>query len=134
MPSAVGFLNTGQLAGEGLQRFVPGDTFKFAFAAFANSFLGIHQSLRMMDVLPESPASQTGPELSRFLNIVALDPQNPIVLHMQLERAAPTTVKGGSGADDFYITIGLIDTFIAHCSPLTKNSVEIYCQFSRFQP
>jgi hypothetical protein len=68
----------------------------------------------MVDILPEGPATQTGPELFRFGNIVAFHPQKSVVLYVQLKGASPAAVKGGCGADDFNITIGLIDTFIAH--------------------
>ena len=80
---AVGFLYTCQLAGQHLQGFVPRDALKFAFAAFTDTFLGIHQALGMVDVLPEGPASQTGPELFGFGNIVAFHPQNSVVLYVQ---------------------------------------------------
>jgi len=104
--AAVGFLNTGQLTGEGLQCLIPGDALKFAFTAFTDTFLGIHQPLGVVDVLPEGPASQAGPELIRFRNVVAFDSQNSIVFDMQLEGASPATVKGRSGADDLNAIIG----------------------------
>jgi hypothetical protein len=68
----------------------------------------------MVNVLSEGPASQTGPELLRFRNIVALDAQDAIVFYVQLKRASPTTVKGRSGTDDFNIAIGLAVSFITH--------------------
>jgi hypothetical protein len=116
---AVGFLYAGQMAGQHIQSFIPGDTFEFAFTTLTDPFLRVHQSLRMVDILPECPATQTGPELLRFANIVALDPHNSIVFDMQLERAASAAVEGGCGAYDFNITIRLTDIFIAHFSLLT---------------
>jgi hypothetical protein len=80
----------------------------------------------MVNVLPQGPASQAGPELLRFRNIVALDPQNSIILYMQSERASPTTVKSGGGADDCYIIIGLADHVIAHLSlPIIEYACKI---------
>jgi hypothetical protein len=76
----------------------------------------------MVDVLPEGPASQTGPELFRFGNIVAFHPQNSVVLYVKLEGASPAAVEGGSGADDLNVAIGLADYVIAHLFfPLAKN-------------
>jgi hypothetical protein len=68
----------------------------------------------MMDVLAEGPASQAGPELLRFRNIVTFNPQDTVVLHVQLERAAATTIKRACGADDFNIVFFLAGISIAH--------------------
>jgi hypothetical protein len=115
---AVCFFYARQLVGHHPQCLVPGDALEFAFAAFTDPFLGIHQALGMVDILPEGPASQTGPELLRFRNIVAFNPQNSIVFDMQLERTSPTAIKGRSGADNCYIIIGLADYVVAHLSLL----------------
>jgi hypothetical protein len=70
----------------------------------------------VVDVLAEGPASQAGPELIRFSNIVAFDSQNPIVFYVQLKGASPPAIEGGSGADDLNIPVGLADILIVHFS------------------
>jgi len=70
-----------------------------------------------MDILPECPAPQTGSELFGFGGVIALDSKDAVVFDMQAKRTSPPTVKGRCGAYDFYITIGMADTFIAHFGP-----------------
>jgi hypothetical protein len=57
--------------------------------------------LRVVDVLPEGPASQAGAQLFGLGNIVAFNPQDPVVLYVQLKGASAAAVKGGRGANDF---------------------------------
>jgi hypothetical protein len=83
----------------------------------------------MVDILPEGPASQTGSELLRFGNIVAFNPQNPIVPDMQPERTAPAAVESGRGSENFNFAIGLVHTFTTHFSLLINRRVGAVFQF-----
>jgi len=68
----------------------------------------------MVDVLPESPATQAGPKLFGLSNIIAFNPQNAVAPHVQFERTSSAAVKSGCGSDDFDSFIRLTVICILH--------------------
>jgi hypothetical protein len=61
----------------------------------------MHEPFRMMNILPVSPAPQTGPELLAGLgNVIAFHTQYLVVLDVQLDRAAPPAVECRCSTDD----------------------------------
>ena len=112
-----------------LERVVPGNALEFALAALTDAFLRKHQSLGVMDVLAKSAASQAGAQLFGLFGVIAFDSEDPVVLDVQADRTSAAAVKGGSGADNFYIPIRLADSIIAHffllIIRLFKNTVTL---------
>jgi hypothetical protein len=74
--------------------------------------------LRVVDVLPEGPASQAGAQLFGLFGVIPLDSEDAVIFDVQANRASAAAVKSGRGANDFYIAICLADTFFAHFSLL----------------
>jgi len=85
--------------------------------------------LRVVDVLPEGPASQAGAQLFGLSGVIPLDSEDAVVFDVQANGASAAAVKSGRGADDFYTAIRLAATFIVHFSLLIirlfKSSVTL---------
>jgi hypothetical protein len=102
---SIGFFDVFEPAGKRVQGLIPGYAFKFAVTLWAHSFLGNHQPVRVMDVLPVRPASETGSKLLIWISdVIALHPDNPVVFHMQFDGTSAPAVEGRCCPDDFYIT------------------------------
>jgi hypothetical protein len=70
--------------------------------------------LRVVDILSEGPAPQTGSELLRFPGVISLDSQDTVVFYMETDGASSTAVEGRCGANDFNIALRQADICIAH--------------------
>jgi hypothetical protein len=103
------------LPGDGGKRFIPGDSFKLAFASLSNPFHGILETIRGIQPLPISTTPETGPEL-RLFAIICLNPGYDSILNIYLEQAGAATVGIACRVDNLFRVIRFLFR-ITHFSP-----------------
>ena len=91
--------------GDGIQRLIPADAHKFAFAAFADALHRVFQAVRVVDAPPHGAPAQAGAHLVQPVVVIAarvirFDIADFAIHHMHTQRAAAAAVNGTGAPDD----------------------------------
>jgi hypothetical protein len=83
----VGFLHSGQLLRDRVQRLIPGDTLKVAFAAGSHSLQRILETVRVINPFAIGSSFGAGPQLGFVRSGVTFHPDGNPVLDVDFEHA-----------------------------------------------